>query len=133
MAKTAVNSAMKPMSLAWLWIVASTAMAAVGRRQATTVVTKEVNLRMRLRRYVEMVGQLLEAFPESEPCEEREDRRRIVPERFEDHLTRVKVTVEIDKRLAFFSLLVVWSAFSVYVVSVSLRLCQKGSQSLAIH
>ncbi len=57
MAKIAVNNAMKPMSLAWLWIVASTAMAAVGRRQATTVATKEVNLRIRLKRYVAMVGQ----------------------------------------------------------------------------
>jgi hypothetical protein len=47
-AKIAVNSAMKPMSLASLWMVASIAIAAVGSRQATIVVTKEVNVRIRL-------------------------------------------------------------------------------------
>lgn len=131
MAKIAVNSAMKPMSLAWVWIVESMAMAAVGRRQAMTVVMQEVNLRMRLLLYVDMVGQFLGSSSKLEPWEELDVLRWLVPEWLDD-LNRLEVSVEIDKRLGFFSLFV-GRCGSFLLFSLFLRVCQKGSQSLAIH
>lgn len=56
MAKIAVNSAMKPRSMAVVCTVESTDIATVGRRQATTVATKEVKRNMLFIEYVSRVG-----------------------------------------------------------------------------